>query len=147
MYGLHSSAILRHSGFLFPAWLLCIGAGLVLTVAAHWLLLRVHVMLAVLILSYPSLAADFATRAALHDRDASNPIENYERLRDEGFLALTVGREWGGAGVSFLDHTIAYEALGQGCPSTALAFNMHTGFKYDLVFYPRFCQALRDPYL
>jgi alkylation response protein AidB-like acyl-CoA dehydrogenase len=31
----------------------------------------------------------------------------------------------GGAGASFLDHTIAYEALGQGCPSTALAFNMH----------------------
>ena len=31
----------------------------------------------------------------------------------------------GGAGASFLDHTIAYEALGQGCPSTALSFNMH----------------------
>ena len=31
----------------------------------------------------------------------------------------------GGAGASFLDHAIAYEALGQGCPSTALAFNMH----------------------
>jgi alkylation response protein AidB-like acyl-CoA dehydrogenase len=43
----------------------------------------------------------------------------------EGFLALSVAREWGGSGASFLDHTIAYEALGQGCPSTALAFNMH----------------------
>jgi len=36
------------------------------------------------------LAADFATRSARHDRDASHPIENYERLRNEGFLALTV---------------------------------------------------------
>ena len=71
------------------------------------------------------LAADFAIRSAQHDRDASHPIENYQRLRDEGFLALTVARKWGGAGASFLDHTIAYEALGQGCPSTALAFNMH----------------------
>jgi len=71
------------------------------------------------------LAAGFATRSAEHDRDASHPIENYERLRKEGFLALTVGKEWGGSGASFLDHTIAYEALGQGCPSTALAFNMH----------------------
>jgi alkylation response protein AidB-like acyl-CoA dehydrogenase len=71
------------------------------------------------------LAADFATRSAAHDRDASHPVENYDRLREVGFLALTIGREWGGAGASLLDHTIAYEALGQGCPSTALAFNMH----------------------
>jgi alkylation response protein AidB-like acyl-CoA dehydrogenase len=71
------------------------------------------------------LAADFATRSAEHDRDASHPRENYDRLRQEGFLALTVAPEWGGAGASFLDHTIAYEALGQGCPSTALSFNMH----------------------
>jgi alkylation response protein AidB-like acyl-CoA dehydrogenase len=71
------------------------------------------------------LAADFATRSAAHDRDASHPIENYDRLRQEGFLHLTIPREWGGSGCDFLTHTIAYEALGQGCPSTALAFNMH----------------------
>ena len=82
------------------------------------------------------LAADFATCAAAHDRAASHPVENYERLRDEGFLALTVGREWGGAGASFLDHTIAYEALGQGCPSTALAFNMHASVIMPLLESP-----------
>jgi len=71
------------------------------------------------------LAADFATRSATHDREASHPIENYERLRQEGFLALTICEEWGGGGASLLDHTVAYEALGAGCPSTALAFNMH----------------------
>lgn len=71
------------------------------------------------------LAADFATRSSMHDRDASHPVENYQRLRDAGFLHLTIAQEWGGGGASFLDHTIAYEALGQGCPSTALAFNMH----------------------
>ena len=71
------------------------------------------------------LAADFATRSTQHDRDASHPVENYVRLRAEGFLSLTIDPRWGGAGASFLDHTIAYEALGQGCPSTALSFNMH----------------------
>ena len=71
------------------------------------------------------LAADFALRSAEHDRDASHPIENYRRLAWEGFLELTVPREWGGAGLGLLDHTIAFEALAQGCPSTALAFNMH----------------------
>ncbi len=79
------------------------------------------------------LAADFATRSAAHDRDASHPGENYERLREEGFLALTIGKEWGGSGASFLDHTIAYEALGQGCPSTALAFNMHASVVMPLL--------------
>ena len=71
------------------------------------------------------LASDFATRSSDHDRDASHPIENYDRLRSEGFLELTIAKQWGGSGAGFLDHTIAYEALGQGCPSTALAFNMH----------------------
>jgi alkylation response protein AidB-like acyl-CoA dehydrogenase len=71
------------------------------------------------------LAADFATRTAEHDRDASHPVENYQRLREEGFLALNVPKKWGGAGVGLLGHTIAFEALAQGCPSTALAFNMH----------------------
>lgn len=71
------------------------------------------------------LAADFALRSAEHDRDASHPVENYRRLIEEGFLELSVPREWGGAGVGLLGHTIAFEALAGGCPSTALAFNMH----------------------
>ncbi|HUN43532.1 MAG TPA: acyl-CoA dehydrogenase family protein [Acetobacteraceae bacterium] len=83
-----------------------------------------------------ALAADFATRAPQHDRDASHPVENYDRLRAEGFLDLTVPREWGGAGASFLDHTIAYEALGQGCPSTALAFNMHASVVMPVLLSP-----------
>lgn len=71
------------------------------------------------------LAADFASRSPAHDRDASHPTENYDVLRREGFLTLTVPKEYGGQGVNLLGHTLAYEALGQGCPSTALSFNMH----------------------
>ena len=82
------------------------------------------------------LAADFATRSAAHDRDASHPVENYQRLREEGFLALTIGKEWGGLGASLLDHTIAYETLAQGCPSTALAFNMHASVVMPLLQSP-----------
>jgi hypothetical protein len=46
-------------GSFFPAWLLCVALGLVLTVAARWLLLRAHVLLALPILTYPSLIAVF----------------------------------------------------------------------------------------
>jgi alkylation response protein AidB-like acyl-CoA dehydrogenase len=83
-----------------------------------------------------ALAADFATRSADHDRDASHPVENYDRLRAEGFLALTIEPSFGGLGYDFLSHTLAYEALGQGCPATALAFNMHASVVMPLMQSP-----------
>ncbi len=46
-------------GSFFPAWLVCLALGLVLTVAAWWLLLRARVVLAFPILTYPSLTALF----------------------------------------------------------------------------------------
>src|SRR5262249_10395304 len=71
------------------------------------------------------LAEDFATRAAWHDREASDPVENYALLRQAGFYALNVPKDLGGWGMGLLDYAIAAEELAQGCPATALAFNMH----------------------
>ena len=44
-------------GSFFPAWMVCLALGLLLTVAARWLLLRLHVVIALPILTYPSLTA------------------------------------------------------------------------------------------
>jgi alkylation response protein AidB-like acyl-CoA dehydrogenase len=71
------------------------------------------------------LADDFATRAAEHDREASDPVENYAALRDAGFYGLNVPTTMGGAGVGLLGWSLAAEELAQGCASTALSFNMH----------------------
>jgi alkylation response protein AidB-like acyl-CoA dehydrogenase len=71
------------------------------------------------------LAEDFATRAAQHDREASDPVENYAALRDAGFYGLNVPAELGGGGVGLLGWSLAAEELGRGCASTALSFNMH----------------------
>ncbi len=90
-----------------------------------------------------ALAADFATRAAAHDRDASHPTENYDILRREGFLHLTIPRQWGGSGFDLLSHTIAFEALGRGCPSTALAFNMHSSVVMPLLDSPEIAQSAK----
>jgi len=46
-------------GSFFPAWLFCLVLGLVLTVAARWLFLRAHVVIALPILTYPSLTLLF----------------------------------------------------------------------------------------
>jgi alkylation response protein AidB-like acyl-CoA dehydrogenase len=80
-----------------------------------------------------SLAGEFASRSAEHDRAASHPIENYARLRDEGFYALNIPIELGGGGVRLLGHTLAFEALAEGCPATALAFNMHASVVMPLI--------------
>src|SRR5258705_10511514 len=71
------------------------------------------------------LAADFATRAAQHDREASDPVENYAALRDAGFYGLNVPAELGGGGVGLLGWSLAAEELAQGCASPAPSFNMH----------------------
>src|SRR6266540_5987953 len=71
------------------------------------------------------LADDFATRAAQHDREASDPFENYAALRDAGFYGLNVPTDLGGGGLGLLGWSLAAEELGQGCGSTALSFNMH----------------------
>jgi YtcA family len=46
-------------GSFFPAWLFCLVLGLLLTAVARQLVLRAHVVLAVPILTYPSLTALF----------------------------------------------------------------------------------------
>ena len=61
------------------------------------------------------MGQDFANRTGQHDRDASHPHENYNRLRAEGFLSLNIPKKWGGAGIGLFDHTLAYETLAQGC--------------------------------
>ena len=42
-------------GSFFPAWLVCLAAGLLLTVVFRWLLLRIQIVVAAPILTYPSL--------------------------------------------------------------------------------------------
>jgi hypothetical protein len=44
-------------GSFFPAWLVCFTLGLMLTLAARWLLLRVRIVIALPVLTYPSLTA------------------------------------------------------------------------------------------
>lgn len=72
-----------------------------------------------------SLADDFATRAARHDREGSFPYENYQRLKQTGYTTLTIPEELGGLGASLLERIKAQERLAQGCGPTALAINMH----------------------
>ncbi|HTE85205.1 MAG TPA: acyl-CoA dehydrogenase family protein, partial [Dehalococcoidia bacterium] len=72
-----------------------------------------------------ALSADFTSRAAQHDRDASFPFENFDALRDAGLLNLTIPIEFGGLSASLTTVCRVIEAIGGGDPSTALVLSMH----------------------
>ena len=46
-------------GSFFPAWLVCVALSLTLTTAARWLLLRLQIVIALPVLTWPSLTALF----------------------------------------------------------------------------------------
>jgi alkylation response protein AidB-like acyl-CoA dehydrogenase len=72
-----------------------------------------------------ALAADFSARAGLHDRDASFPFENFNRLSEAGLLALTVPAALGGHGAGALETARVIGIFGKADPSTALVLSMH----------------------
>ena len=71
------------------------------------------------------LAPRVAARAALHDREASFPFENFRELSEAGLLALTVPVALGGGGAGARDATRILGILAKADPSTALVLSMH----------------------
>ena len=67
----------------------------------------------------------FAPRAERFDRSATFPFEDYNDLRDAGFLGLCVPEEFGGLGANFETYCLVSEQLAKGNAATALTFNMH----------------------
>src|SRR5262245_12164379 len=67
----------------------------------------------------------FAPRAAVHDRDATFPDDDYADLRAEGLLGLCVPERFGGLGAGYETYCLVAEQIAQGNASTALTFNMH----------------------
>lgn len=71
------------------------------------------------------LADVFAERASGHDQENSFPYENYDDMREAGFLRLTLPEELGGHGADQTELLPALERLAMGDGATALAVNMH----------------------
>ena len=81
----------------------------------------------------------FQDRADEYDREAKFPTENYNDLKEAGFLGLTIPAEFGGIGASFETYCKVSAEIGRWCGATALTFNMHaqtmlwTGNVFDTV--------------
>ncbi|HEX6133139.1 MAG TPA: acyl-CoA dehydrogenase family protein [Longimicrobiales bacterium] len=77
----------------------------------------------------------FQQRAPGYDRDNRFFYEDFEELRDAGYLLLAVPRELGGRGLTLAEVAQEQRRLGYYAAPTALAINMHlywTGLVADL---------------
>jgi alkylation response protein AidB-like acyl-CoA dehydrogenase len=74
-------------------------------------------------------------RAAAYDRENRFFSEDFEELRDAGYLLAAIPREFGGLGLSLVEVCREQRRLATRAPATALAINMHliaTGVAADL---------------
>jgi len=67
----------------------------------------------------------FLARATHNDAAGEFPTENYQDLREAGFLGLVIPTEYGGLGADYATYASVSAELGQWCGATALTFNMH----------------------
>lgn len=76
-------------------------------------------------------AADFAARAAQHDRDGTFPVENIADLQRSGVMAACVPEELGGHGLTSLhDLAVLVNRIARGDGATALAVTMHSNLPW-----------------
>jgi alkylation response protein AidB-like acyl-CoA dehydrogenase len=78
---------------------------------------------------------DCGARAAGYDRDNRFFSEDFEQLRDAGYLLMAVPTELGGLGMNLAEVCQEERRLARRAPATALATNMHvywTGLAADL---------------
>jgi alkylation response protein AidB-like acyl-CoA dehydrogenase len=85
----------------------------------------------------------FAARAPVYDQENRFFSEDFEELRDAGYLKINIPREFGGLGFTLAETTREQRRLAYRSPATALAVNMHLywiGVARDLL-------AMGDPSL
>jgi alkylation response protein AidB-like acyl-CoA dehydrogenase len=81
------------------------------------------------------LIVRFGERAATYDRENRFFQEDFDELREAGYLKLAVPREFGGEGMSLAEICQQQFRLAYRAPASALATNMHfywTGLAADL---------------
>src|SRR5215470_16366313 len=64
-------------------------------------------------------------RAAAYDRDNRFFQDDFDELREAGYLRMPIPREYGGLGMSLAEVAREQRRLAYRAPATALAINMH----------------------
>ena len=83
--------------------------------------------------------AEFAAReisplAGQIDRENAFPAELWSRLGEMGLLGVTIDPKFGGAGMGYLEHTIAMEEISRASGSVGLSYGAHSNLCVNQIF-------------
>ncbi|MEP5925814.1 MAG: acyl-CoA dehydrogenase family protein, partial [Nitratireductor sp.] len=70
-------------------------------------------------------AAELAPHAAAWDRDSFFPVDKLRKAAELGFAGIYVREDVGGSALSRIDAALIFEALSEGCTSTAAFLSIH----------------------
>src|SRR5690606_3352441 len=90
-------------------------------------------------------ARELAPHAADWDREHHFPMEVIRRAAEQGYLALYIGEDDGGLGLSRLTSSLIFEQLAAGCVATTAYITIHNMASWMLASFAD--QALKAQYL